>query len=137
MSSYAPQYSGKNGGGSRYDATRNPHLRRFAVKSSQTIRKDAGSELIQYPQHLHLPKEYVVAKMSEFFKEDLPGGDKTTENIVPDIAQITAEIQALEELVFAGCDVIPHCFGKNCSVSLKKRDGENIFPGEVFCKIIL
>ena len=54
-------------------------------------------DLIEYPQYLHLPIEYIQSKISEFLAEDMPSGDVTTDSIIPITAQVTADIQALEK----------------------------------------
>ena len=79
--------------------------------------------MIEYFQNKHLSDKYIKAKLSEFWKEDMPNGDKTTESTVPENTTIKAEIQAMEELVFAGKNLIPHCFGKDCKVTNSQKDG--------------
>ena len=55
--------------------------------------------------------EYIVKKLSEFWEEDMPNGDATTQCTIPENITIKAEILAVEELVFAGNIIIPLCFG--------------------------
>ena len=80
--------------------------------------------MIEFPQYKFLSEEYIMVKISEFLKEDMPHGDKTTECTVPENTHIKAEIQAMEELVFAGKKIIPHCFGKDCQVTINQEDGK-------------
>ena len=87
--------------------------------------------MIEYPQNKHLSEEYIVKKISEFWKEDMPSGDQTTECIVPENTRIKAEIQAMEELVFAGEKIIPHCFGKECQITINQEDGNLVSSGDV------
>ena len=52
----------------------------------------------------------------------MPSGDVTTNSILPDTAQATAEIQAVEKLTFAGAEIVPHCFGSSCRIHMDKSD---------------
>ena len=76
------------------------------MKSNETwyyfFRKKAAIKLIEYSQNKHLSDEYIVAKLSEFWDEDMPDGDQTTECAVPENVHIKAEIQVVEELILAG-----------------------------------
>jgi len=87
--------------------------------------------LIEYPQNKNLSEEYIVAKISEFWKEDMPNGDQTTECTIPENTHIKAKIQAMEELVFAGEKIIPYCFGKECQVTINEEDGKLLSYGDV------
>ena len=87
--------------------------------------------MIEYPQNKHLSEEYIVAKISEFWKEDVPNGDQTTECTIPENTYIKAKIQAMEELVFAGEKIIPYCFGKECRVTINEEDGKLLSYGDV------
>ena len=98
-------------------------------------RKDASSELIEYSQHLHLPIEYIRAKISEFLAEDMPDGDVTTESIIPEAAQVKAEIRAQEELTFAGAEIVPYCFDPRCNIHIFKSDGEVVESGDILGEI--
>ena len=91
--------------------------------------------MIEYPQQLHLPVKYIQTKISEFLAEDMPDGDVTTESIILTKTQVKAEIQAVEKLVFAGADIVPHCFGPSCRIRMYKSDGEMAEPGEILGKI--
>ena len=91
--------------------------------------------MIEYLQNKHISDEYIVAKLSEFWKEDMPNGDQTTECTVPENTHIKAEIQAMEELVFAGKKIIPHCFGKDCQVTKSQEDGNLLSSGDVLAMV--
>ena len=91
--------------------------------------------MIEYPQHLHLPVDYIKEKISEFISEDMPDGDITTDSIILKNKQITAEIQALEKLTFAGAEIVPHFFDLSCSIRMYKLDGELVEPGEILGQI--
>ena len=72
-----------------------------------------------------------MAKLSEFWDEDMPAGDQTTECAISENVHIKAEIQVMEELVFAGKEIIPHCFGKDCQVTINQEDGNLLSSGDV------
>ena len=91
--------------------------------------------MIEYPQLLHLPVEYIRSKISDFLAEDRPHGDITTDSIIPETEQVIAEIQAMEKLTFAGSEIIPHCFGDSCRVDMNIPDGETAEPGEILGQI--
>ena len=87
--------------------------------------------MIEYPQLKKLSDDYITRKISEFFTEDIPNGDITTESTTSENSEITAEIHAVEQMVFAGEEVIPHCFGRNCQVSIKYKNGNILSNGDV------
>lgn len=86
--------------------------------------------MIEYKQHLDIPLEYIKEKINAFLLEDMPKGDVTTDNIIPKSEKITANIQSVEELIFAGEKIIPHCFGSECHIKLYKQDGDLVNAGE-------
>ena len=87
--------------------------------------------MIEYSQYKHIPDEYIIAKLSEFWNEDIPKGDLATECTVSKNKHLKAEIQALQELVFVGKEIIPHCFGKDCQVAINQEDGNLLSSGDV------
>jgi len=87
--------------------------------------------LIEYPQHKKLSDEYIIGKIADFLVEDIPNGDITTESTTPDNSEITAEIHAVEKLVFSGSEIIPHCFGQNCQVIINYKNGAMLSKGDV------
>ena len=87
--------------------------------------------MIEYPQYKQLSDEYIIGKIAEFLAEDIPNGDITTESTTSDNSEITAEIHAVEKLVFAGTEIIPHCFGKKCQVTLNHINGTMLSNGDV------
>jgi len=65
----------------------------------------------------------------------MPNGDVTTNSIILETTQVTAEVCALEELIFAGAEIVPHCFGPSCYVHMLKSNGEVVKPGEILGEI--
>ena len=84
---------------------------------------------------MHLSDEYILKKLSEFWEEDMPSGDETTLSTIPENSYVRAEIQAVEEMVFAGKLIIPHCFGNDCRVEIDLEDGDTLVAGELMGKI--
>ena len=87
--------------------------------------------MIEYPQHKKLSDEYIIGKITYFLAEDIPNGDITTESTTSDNSEITAEIHAVEKLIFAGSEIIPHCFGEKCQVKINHKNGAMLSNGDV------
>jgi len=87
--------------------------------------------LIEYPQHKKLSDEYIIGKIADFLAEDIPDGDITTESTTSENSDIRAEIQVVEKLVFAGSEIIPHCFGEKCQVTINHKNGTLLSNGDV------
>ena len=87
--------------------------------------------MIEYPQHKKLSDEYIIGKITYFLAEDIPNGDITTESTTSDNSEITAEIHAVEKLIFAGSEIIPHCFGEKCQVKINYKNGAILSNGDV------
>ena len=91
--------------------------------------------MIEFPQNICLSDEYILKKLSEFCDEDMPCGDLTTLSTIPEDFHVHAEIQVVEELVFAGRMIIPLCFGNDCWVKIDSEDGDTLGEGHVIGKI--
>ena len=87
--------------------------------------------MIEYPQHKKLSDEYIIGKINYFLAEDIPNGDITTESTTSDDSEITAEIHAAEKLIFAGSEIIPHCLGEKCQVTINHKNGAMLSNGDV------
>ncbi|MBA7595758.1 putative nicotinate-nucleotide pyrophosphorylase [carboxylating] [subsurface metagenome] len=74
---------------------------------------------------------WVRRQVARFLLEDAPEGDATTDTVVPESLTATAQIEAGEELVFAGALVVPNCFDKPCEVNLNVADGQRIAAGNI------
>jgi len=92
--------------------------------------------LIAYTQFTNLDAEYVLERIKFFLEEDIPDGDKTTLGTVSPDEKITAEIQAVESLVFSGNEVISHCFDDDSAVHILVKDGDELMPGDVIGYVI-
>tara|TARA_B110000196_G_scaffold284135_1_gene266477 strand:- start:1538 stop:2398 length:861 start_codon:yes stop_codon:yes gene_type:complete len=92
--------------------------------------------LIAYTQYTKLDAEYVLERIRFFLEEDIPDGDKTTLGTVSPNKKVTAEIQAVESLVFSGNEVIPHCFDDDSAVHILVKDGDELMPGDIIGRVI-
>ena len=50
--------------------------------------------MIEYPQYNDLDNKYIIKKLSDFYKEDIPNKDITSYFTISKDTTITAEIQA-------------------------------------------
>lgn len=87
--------------------------------------------MIKYYQHKKLDKDYIRNKLNEFMAEDCPEKDKTSIATINNNHEVYAEIQAVENLVFAGAPVIEVCFEKLGRVNMHLMDGEIAKAGSV------
>ena len=92
--------------------------------------------MIAYTQYTKLDAEYVLERIRFFLEEDIPDGDKTTLGTVSPNKKVTAEIQAVESLVFSGNEVIPHCFDDDSVVHILVKDGNELMPGDIIGRVI-
>ena len=128
MSTYAIEYIRKNGECLRDAFSSNPYEWGKKISCTKTIRKDVGTQLIEYTQFTKLDAEYVLGRVKFFLEEDIQDGDKTTLGTVSPDEKVTAEIQAVESLVFSGKEVILHCFDDDSAVHIHVKDGDELMP---------
>ncbi len=82
-------------------------------------------------QETTIDPDWVRRQVVQFLAEDAPEGDATTEVVVPENLTATAQIEAGEELVFAGALVVPNCFDSPCEVNLNAADGQRVAAGDL------
>lgn len=90
---------------------------------------------MEYTQYKKLPETYIKEKINAFLSEDIPETDITTSGIFGANETVTAYVQAEEEVVFAGQNVIPHFFLEKCSLFLFYRDGDVVPNKGIIAKI--
>lgn len=90
---------------------------------------------MNYNQIKKLPNEYIKQKINQFLNEDIPSTDITTENIYNENKTIYAQIEAGEDLVFCGKDIVLNCFSKKCEVVDILTDGNTIQKNKIIGKI--
>ena len=86
---------------------------------------------MNYEQIDNLPREYTKNKIKEFLKEDIPRGDLTTDNIYNVKEIVEAQIQAGEQLIFCGKNIVMNTFDKGCKVKKISEDGKNYKKNQI------
>lgn len=89
--------------------------------------------MIKYKQFKRLDKNYIKDKITSFLKEDIPVRDVTTAGTVEISSNSIAYIQAQQDLVFSGEEIIPVFFENDeriDSVKVLKKDGDSVKNGE-------
>jgi nicotinate-nucleotide pyrophosphorylase (carboxylating) len=89
-----------------------------------------GLYMLNYQQITTLPKLYVKQKVLEFMSEDIPDEDYTSLGTIPPDTHATAYIEAQEDLIFAGLDIIFAFFDENFKVEIFFKDGDKVLDGE-------
>lgn len=91
--------------------------------------------MLEYPQYISLPAEYVKNKLAEFLAEDAPNGDVTAIGTIDENISAVALIESQDELVFAGVPIIENMFNDDFSVEVFVEDGEKLTNGSLIGKI--
>lgn len=76
--------------------------------------------------------------INEALIEDMPTGDITTDNLIPDGHQSNAKFIAKEEGILAGVEVVKKVFelvGGNYELKFNYKDGDKIFPKDLIATI--
>jgi len=89
---------------------------------------------MKYTQYKSLPNKYIIEKIDEFRKEDMPRLDITSETIT-ETQSIIAHMISEEDCVFSGETIIKHFF-PSCKVEVKKNNGDRVLKGEKIASII-
>lgn len=82
-----------------------------------------------------LDPAWIARQIERFLEEDVQSGDSTTEGVVREDATVSARVEAVQGLVFAGAQVIPPCFGDGCRVELLAGDGDEVPAGQVLATV--
>ena len=88
-----------------------------------------STKRIKFDRTLTLDGDWIRSQVLRFFSEDAPHGDLTTESFVPPEDVASADIIAGETSVFAGTEVLNHCFFDLAEVNLFVKDGDSIKEG--------
>lgn len=91
--------------------------------------------MLEYPQVRTIPKDYLEHKIAEFLEEDKANTDITTYLTVSDNMQSKANIEAQDDLVFVGKDIILTIF-KDCDIEIFVNDGDHLVNGNVIATIV-
>jgi len=90
---------------------------------------------MEYNQIFKIPEYYAKYKIAEFLLEDIPEGDRTTEGLLVGNEEITAVVQAQEDLIFAGEQLLNYFFDNTFKLSLNFRDGQLVKKDEIIAII--
>ena len=90
---------------------------------------------IKFDRTLTLDGDWIRSQVLRFFSEDAPHGDLTTESFVPPEDVASADIVAGETSVFAGTEVLKHCFFDLKEVNLFVEDGDAVEMGTILATL--
>ena len=82
-----------------------------------------------YKQYINLDEHVIIKKVNAFLKEDLSEGDITTDATIPKDIVVEANIVAMENMIFAGKQIIPHCFHADTQINI--NDGDYIVKNTI------
>ena len=85
---------------------------------------------MNYTQYKALDEEYIIKKIEEFVKEDIPDEDITTKATTQANQNIKANIIAEEKCIFSGEKIIKYFF-PGCDVNIEIRDGKEIQKNKI------
>ncbi|HEY9844209.1 MAG TPA: carboxylating nicotinate-nucleotide diphosphorylase [Candidatus Obscuribacterales bacterium] len=88
-----------------------------------------------FERMLSLDGDYVKRRIEDFLNEDMPEGDATTQATVAPDTQAQAELLANQSMVFAGEQVLIHCFSDQTAVQILAHDGDAVGPGTVLARL--
>lgn len=91
--------------------------------------------MIEYPRQTKIPKYFAKYRIAEYILEDLPMGDCTTEAIFDCDHKSTAVIQAEENIIFAGGELISYFFNDSFDLKMFFHDGQFVKSGEIIARI--
>lgn len=94
--------------------------------------------MIKYNQHKKLPKEYIERKIKEFLEEDIPERDITTTGTVDKSIKTKAIIQAQQDMIFAGEEIIHAFFCHDPDIEkvvVEFQDGDKVKKDEIIAEI--
>ncbi len=86
--------------------------------------------MLNYEQITTLPKLYIKNKVYEFMNEDIPEEDYTSLGTIPLEKYSTAYIEAQEDIIFAGYDIIAAFFDEDFKLEIFFKDGEQVKSGQ-------
>ncbi|MGM9971123.1 MAG: carboxylating nicotinate-nucleotide diphosphorylase [Anaeroplasmataceae bacterium] len=76
--------------------------------------------------------------INDALKEDMPQGDITTDNLIPDNHQSHAKFIAKEKGIISGCEVLKRVFeliGGKVEIKLFVKDGDEVNPYDIIASI--
>ncbi len=90
--------------------------------------------MLEYPQYKTLPSSYLNDKIADFLKEDVPAGDITTLGTIDESNSATTNIEAQDNMIFAGVPILQNMFKDDFQGSIYVQDGEKLINGSLIGK---
>lgn len=91
--------------------------------------------MLEYIQITSLPDNYIKSKIADYLSEDMPNGDMTTSNLQGGKKSIKAYIQAQEDIIVAGLDIIRFFFNDDFKIEILVKEGEKSKKNELIATI--
>ena len=91
--------------------------------------------MLLYKQIKSLSPQFVKNKLKEFLKEDIPGKDHTSDNLISNTHQGSYVLKSREAMVFCGEDIIKNIFSKSIQITTHAQDGAHIKPNQKIATI--
>lgn len=91
--------------------------------------------MILYEQHYKLSESYLKKKINEFLEEDIPNSDITTEGILENDDIVVAVLEAQQDMIVAGANIIKYFFDDDFEVTIHKTDALKAKSGDIIAKI--
>lgn len=91
--------------------------------------------MLNYEQINSLSNAYIKSKIYEILKEDIPTFDFTTLACINENSESTAIIEAVEDLVFVGKNIIKNFFDEKSNVNVFFEDGDYVYKNSIIATI--
>ena len=91
--------------------------------------------MLNYPRITSLPSEYIKDKIDEILKEDIPQDDFTSIATISPESKNKAYIEALQNMIFVGKDIIHNFFSDEFDVKVYANDGDLIYKNGIIAEI--
>ncbi len=90
---------------------------------------------MKYTQYKHLSEDYIKRKISEFLQEDIPTTDITADLTINDNEIAEAIIQAEQDIIFVGKDIIKAFFDDSFVVDFFVNDGDFVYKQGIIARV--
>jgi len=91
--------------------------------------------MLNYEQINSLSDAYIKSKIYEILKEDIPTFDFTSLACIDENSKSTAIIEAVDDLVFIGKNIIKNFFDEKSNVNVFFEDGDFVYKGSIIATI--
>lgn len=90
---------------------------------------------MKYTQYKHLSEDYIKRKITEFLQEDIPTTDITADLTINDNDIAEAIIQAEQDIIFVGKDIIASFFDDNFVIDFFVGDGDFVYKQGIIARV--